>query len=242
MGRRSGSAMEARILACVPADLVGATPPIVVPCEHRQGLVIAGGRLIWVGVGPDGRRARRAAAWSAGIDEVIRVLWNRIEILDRQELTIRLQDRLEVRVAPVHPRSWETIRPAIEGDPGWRGWPRATIGERLGGFLPPDRRAQRSTYVYVDSDRIVQGDQEHMIDGSTRASLGYRSATRGASGALRSYGLQELFSRTSSPGMEPYIRLGGDGWQIEMAVSLRDPAYAAGLIDRINARASSREK
>jgi hypothetical protein len=233
-GRGSGPAADARILERIPASLLGTGPAIVVPCEHRQGLVITPGRITWVGVGADGRRARRAPAWSAGIEEVVRVLWNRIDILDRQELTIRLQDGSEVMVAPLHQQEWERIRPAIEEDPGWRSWPTATLGERMGGFLPPDRRGDRSTYVFVDSDRIVRGEEEHIVDGSTRAAIGYRPATGSAAGALRSYSLADLFTRTTSSGMEPYIRLTGDGWQIEMAISIRDSGYAAGLVDRIN--------
>ncbi|MBU6245900.1 MAG: hypothetical protein KGP12_11860 [Actinomycetales bacterium] len=239
-GRGSGPAAEARILERIPAGLLGTDPAIVVPCEHRQGLVITQGRIIWVGVGADGRRARRAPAWSAGIDQAVRVLWNRIDILDRQELTIRLEDRREVMVAPLREQAWERIRPAIEADPGWRSWPTATLGERMGGFLPPDRRGDRSTYVFVDSDRIVRGEQEHLVDGSTRAALGYRPAMGSAPGALRSYSLADLFTRTSASGMEPYVRLTGDGWQIEMAISMREAGYAASLVDRINALAAQR--
>lgn len=231
---RIGKGEAAKVLGSLPSDFRPDPDLLVVPCERGQGLAMVADRLAWVGVGSSGQRDRHAPALTASVADIARVLWNRIDILDRQELTIRLQDGSEVMVAPLHQQEWERIRPAIEEDPGWRSWPTATLGERMGGFLPPDRRGDRSTYVFVDSDRIVRGEEEHIVDGSTRAAIGYRPATGSAAGALRSYSLADLFTRTTSSGMEPYIRLTGDGWQIEMAISIRDSGYAAGLVDRIN--------
>lgn len=207
---------------------------LVFACERQQGFAISGERVAWIGVDPGGKRDRHAPSWEASISEISRVLWNRIDILDRQELTIRLFEGGQVTVAPLEKGSWSAIRSRIEGASGWQGWPQATIGERLGGFLPARPTSDRSGIVYVDSDRITQAGQEYLLDGSTSARFGYRPAPSGGSSPLRGYALQDLLVRRTMHGMEPYVRIEGDGWRIEQAIAARDPAYASTLVERIN--------
>lgn len=253
MSRRSAdrrlAAEERRLLERASSALIGPfagleavagpdTPAIGILAEHRQGMVLADDSLVFVGVAPDGSRSRTAEPWAVGYGAIRRVWWNRVDVLDRQECTIRLDDGRQVMIAPLHAGAWTVIRPHLATR--LRPWPAATIGERLGGFLPPGQRSDRRTFIFVDSDRIVRGDEEHLIDRSTRAQFGYRPATSavGAGSWLRGYGLQDLFVRRGASGMEAYVRIAGADWSMEMTIDVRDPAYAVGLAERVNELAS----
>jgi len=227
-----------RIIDRLPTEIAAATDLLVVPCERRQGFVLADDWIAWVGVRTDGRRDRHADTWSVSMCDVTRVLWNRIGILDRQEVTVRLADDREITVAPLEPSAWSSIRPHLE-DSGRLPAP-STIGERLGGFLPADPRAGRSAIVYVDSDLFTWRGRQVPLDGSTSARFGYRPGGSRASGFLRGYALQDMFTRRSPHGMEAYVRIEGDGWQIDSAIAAKDPAYAMALVERINDLAQRR--
>lgn len=229
-----GRDVAGRIAARLPQEVRDDPQVLIIPCERGQGLAIAGETLAWVGVRADGKRAARTPAWTASIGDLVRVLWNRIDILDRQEVTFRFFDAREVMVAPLDRHAWSSIRPLLEGSPQWPPWPSATVGERLGGFLPADSRVGRASIIFVDSDRISYQGQEYLVDGSLRARFGFRPATGNGGGLLRGYGLADLFTRRSPSGMEPYVHIAGNGWQIDAGITSRDPAYASTLVERIN--------
>lgn len=234
---RFGKDDAARIMEQLPIEIRDDQSLLVVPCERRQGFAMAGDQLAWVGVGVGGKRDPRAHAWTVAIAEVARVLWNRIDILDRQELTVWLMDGRELNVAPLDPESWTLIRARLEASSHRAAG--STIGERLGGFLPADSRASRSAIVYVDSDVITWQGRQYRVDGSTTARFGYRPGTSAGGAFPRGYGLQDLFTRRSPHGMEPYVHIegvhiDGIGWQIDTAIAARDPAYAMALVERIN--------
>ena len=234
---RLGKDDAARIMDQLPVGISQDKSLLVVPCERRQGFAMAGDQLAWVGVGVGGMRDPRANSWSVDIAEVARVLWNRIDILDRQELTVWLMDGREMKVAPLDPASWTSIRARLEASS--HRAKSSSIGERLGGFLPADPRAGRSAIVYVDSDLISWQGRQYLVDGSTAARFGYRPGTSAGGSFPRGYGLQDLFTRRSPHGKEPYVHIegvhsDGIGWQIDTAIAARDPAYAMDLVERLN--------
>ncbi len=229
---RIGKGEAAKVLGRLPADFRSDPGMLVVPCERGQGLAMVADRLAWVGVGSSGQRDRHAVALTATVADIARVLWNRIDILDRQELTVDLADGRQVTVAPLDQAAWASIRTRLE-ESGLLS-ASATIGERMGGFLPADPRAGQSAIVFVDSDRITWRGRQYLVDGSISARFGYRPGTSTAGGLLRGYALQDLFTRRSPNGMEPYVRIEADGWQIDTAIGARDPSYAMGLVERIN--------